>query len=88
MNSKPIFRPFRARSAKARSLGSRWERLESRELLCIAYPMFAVGHLVQDASPASASYTRAAVGLDDGLLSCLGALKRTTWSGGFASITA
>ncbi len=57
-------RPFRTRSAKAWSPGSRWERLESRELLStarVAEPMFVVGPLVKDASPASGSYTPAQI---------------------------
>ena len=55
VSSRLIRRPFRARSAKVRSIGSQVERLETRELLSttpVAYPMFAVGPLVWKPIPA------------------------------------
>ena len=61
MNSKPAYRPLRTRTPIARTVGSRWERLESRELLSTAYPTFSVGHLVQDSSPASGSFAPAQI---------------------------
>jgi hypothetical protein len=61
MSSKPAYRPTRTRSANTRSVGSRWERLESRELLSTAYPTFSVGHMHPDSSPASGSYTPAQI---------------------------
>jgi hypothetical protein len=62
MCSKPASRPLRTRTANARTVGSRWERLESRDLLSTAYPTFSVAHLQQDSSPASGSYTPAQIG--------------------------